>query len=71
MKLIGRKTVKAEKTTAPMVKTTKASKTTAAAKPVPTFEEIAARSYELFLARGGQHDHHEEDWLQAERDLSQ
>ena len=72
MKLIGRKTVKAEKTTAPMVKTAKAGKTTAAAVSIaPTHEEIAKRSYELFLARGGDHGHAEEDWLQAERELSQ
>jgi hypothetical protein len=36
----------------------------------PTHEEIARRAYELFLARGGVHGHHEEDWLQAERELS-
>jgi hypothetical protein len=35
----------------------------------PTYEQIARRAYELFLARGGSHGHHEEDWLQAEREL--
>ncbi|ATB27436.1 DUF2934 domain-containing protein [Melittangium boletus] len=35
----------------------------------PTNEQIAARAYELFLSRGGAHGHHDEDWLQAERDL--
>jgi Protein of unknown function (DUF2934) len=35
----------------------------------PTQEQIARRAYELFLARGGQHGHHEEDWNQAEREL--
>ena len=71
MKIIGRKTVKTEKTTAPMVKTAKAGKTTVSAvKAPPTQEDIAKRSYELFLARGGEHGHAEEDWLQAERELS-
>lgn len=35
----------------------------------PTTEEIAKRAFELFLARGGQHGHHEDDWLRAEREL--
>lgn len=35
----------------------------------PTHEQIARRAYELFLARGGSHGHHDEDWLQAEREL--
>lgn len=66
MKILGRKTVKTEKTSAP-----KASKASAPAKAkrVPTHDEIAARSYELFLARGGEHGHAEEDWLQAEAEL--
>jgi len=67
MRTLDRKTVKTEKTSAPMVKTSKSSK---AAKSAPTYEEIAKRSYELFLARGGEHGHAEEDWLQAERELS-
>ena len=36
----------------------------------PTHEQIAKRAYELFLARGGQHGHHEEDWRHAERELT-
>lgn len=35
----------------------------------PTPDEIAQRAFELFLARGGQHGRHEEDWLSAEREL--
>ena len=35
----------------------------------PTHEQIARRAYELFLARGGSHGRHEDDWLQAEREL--
>lgn len=36
---------------------------------VMTHEQIARRAYEIFLARGGQHGHHEQDWQQAEREL--
>jgi len=69
MKILGRKTVKTEKTTAPMVKSaSKASK--ASPKRSPTHEEIAARSYELYLARGAEPGHAEEDWLRAEAELS-
>ena len=68
MKILGRKTVKTEKTSAPMVKASKSSKPPA--KVVPTHEDIAKRSYELFLARGGEHGHAEADWLQAERELT-
>nr|QKW93663.1 hypothetical protein [Vitiosangium cumulatum] len=35
----------------------------------PTHEQIARRAYELFLSRGGSHGRHEDDWLQAEREL--
>ncbi|OJT21042.1 hypothetical protein BO221_29635 [Archangium sp. Cb G35] len=35
----------------------------------PTQEQIARRAYELFLARGGDHGQHEQDWAQAEREL--
>jgi ribosomal protein L7/L12 len=34
-------------------------------------DRIAARAYELFLARGGQHGHHLDDWLAAEAELTQ
>ncbi len=34
-----------------------------------TKEEIAARAYQLFVARGGTHGYDIEDWLQAEREL--
>jgi Protein of unknown function (DUF2934) len=36
----------------------------------PTFETIAKRSYELYLARGAQPGHEVEDWLAAEAELS-
>jgi Protein of unknown function (DUF2934) len=67
MKLLGRKTVKVEKTSAPMVK---ASKKPTGGSKAPTHEEIATRSYALFLARGGEPGHAEEDWLAAEAELS-
>jgi hypothetical protein len=37
----------------------------------PTREQIAARAYELYLARGGEEGFAEQDWLQAERELRQ
>ena len=75
MKTTGRKTVKGEKTSAP--KAVKAgtgkTKTSIAATPAmavaPTFEEIAKRSYEIYLERGGEHGHAEEDWARAEAEL--
>ena len=32
-------------------------------------DRIARRAYDLFVARGGQHGYHIEDWLQAEKDI--
>jgi hypothetical protein len=37
---------------------------------VPTNEEIARRAYELYLERGQIPGHHDEDWAQAEKELS-
>jgi hypothetical protein len=69
MKILGRKTTKTEKTSAP--KTSKAKAPAAAArKRTPTHEEIAVRSYELYLERGAEPGHAEEDWLRAESELS-
>jgi hypothetical protein len=71
MKIIGRKTIKGEKTSAP--KAVKAgagkTKTSSVAKAAPTYEEIAKRSYEIYLERGGEHGHAEEDWARAEAEL--
>jgi hypothetical protein len=65
MKLMQRKTVKTSKTSAPLE-----AKLSASAKvAMPTYEAIAKRSYERFLARGGEAGHDVEDWLQAEADL--
>jgi Protein of unknown function (DUF2934) len=44
------------------------SKATSAS--APTFEQIAKRSYEIYLARGAQPGHEVEDWLSAEAELS-
>jgi hypothetical protein len=35
----------------------------------PTHEAIAQRAYEMFVARGGEHGHDEEDWRAAEEEL--
>jgi hypothetical protein len=32
-------------------------------------QEVADRAYEYFQARGGEHGHDKDDWLEAERDL--
>ena len=37
----------------------------------PIQEAIARRAYELFLARGEEHGHDLDDWLQAERELAE
>jgi hypothetical protein len=34
-----------------------------------TEEQIERRAHEIYLARGGEHGHDQEDWLQAEREL--
>lgn len=36
----------------------------------PSPEQIAAEAYNIYMARGGQHGHDMEDWLEAERRLS-
>jgi hypothetical protein len=69
MKLIGRKTVKGG--TAPKVKTASNGKAAVAVSlsADPTHEEISARAYELYLARGSLDGYSEEDWLLAEAEL--
>jgi hypothetical protein len=37
----------------------------------PTAEEIAIRAYEIYESRGGKDGADLDDWLQAERELSQ
>jgi DUF2934 family protein len=76
MKLIGRKTVKGGKVSAPLVKAASNGKAATASsvnrsEPThePTHEEIAARAYELYLARGSVDGYSEEDWMLAEAEL--
>jgi len=40
-------------------------------KPRPTNAEIAERAHGYFVARGHRHGSHEEDWLRAERELTE
>jgi hypothetical protein len=71
MNTTGRKTVKANASAPKSVKATATTGTTnGATKHAPTFEDIAKRSYELYLARGGETGHEVEDWLAAESELS-
>ena len=37
----------------------------------PSGEEIARRAHELYLQRGGEHGKDVEDWVRAERELSE
>lgn len=69
MKMIGRKTVKSGRTSAPMVKAASNRKTAIGSQHEPSREEIAARAYELYLARGSLDGYSEEDWLMAEAEL--
>ncbi len=39
-------------------------------RPQPTHDQIAHRAYEIFADRGYTHGNHEQDWLQAERELN-
>ena len=36
----------------------------------PSVEEIARRAHELYLERGGEHGKDVEDWVRAEKELS-
>jgi len=47
-----------------------ATKRTAKAKSAPTYEEIALRAYHIYLERGCTPGDPMQDWLQAERELS-
>lgn len=37
--------------------------------PRPTHDEIEARAYDLYLARGSEPGYEQDDWLEAEREL--
>lgn len=58
----------AAETTTAVESTTSTTATTSAR--TPSHDEIAQRAFELFLARGRQHGRAQEDWLNAERELS-
>lgn len=32
-------------------------------------KKVAERAYQLFLKRGGKHGYHQQDWLQAEKEM--
>ena len=68
MNTTGRKTVKAKATAAKSVKATGTGMAVDVAPP--SFENIAKRSYEIYLARGAQPGHEVEDWLAAEAELT-
>ncbi len=46
------------------------AKTATPAKRQPTSDEIAARAYEKYVARGRAHGYDREDWLAAEAELT-
>jgi len=70
MKLIGRKTVKGGKVSAPKVKSASSNgKAAIVSSSEPSHEDVAARAYELYLARGSLDGYSEEDWLLAEAEL--
>ena len=37
--------------------------------PLPDHDAIARRAHELFVERGGEHGHHDDDWVRAEDEL--
>lgn len=43
--------------------------TTSRLRALPTCEQIAQRAHARFVARGGEHGHDVDDWLEAEREL--
>ena len=74
----GRKTVKGTNTSAPMVAkssarsprgTAKTSTDSSRKSAAPTHEQIAMRSFEIYLSRGAAAGHELEDWYQAVREL--
>ena len=51
------------------VRKTRAGAVDVPSQPTPDTDAIAARAYQLFLERGGQHGRELDDWLTAEREL--
>jgi len=75
MKTTGRKTVKGEKVSAPKAVKASVSKTaivatTSPSMSAPTHDEIAKRSYELYLERGAVDGYASDDWARAEAELT-
>lgn len=65
--------MKSRKTT-PKVATTSSSSTSGNQDPRltgPSLEEIRLRAYGIYVERGGTNGQDVEDWLQAEKDLTQ
>ena len=55
----------------PETTTTETIETGVAPTARPTEEEIAVRAYHIFLERGGTEADPTDDWLQAERELTE
>ena len=53
----------------PEPRRTKRSSGARAGDAFSTLKQVEQRAYEIYLARGGEHGHALEDWLQAEREL--
>ena len=47
------------------------SETSESPRPGPTVEEIAVRAYHIYLERGDAGGNPTDDWLQAERELTE
>ena len=51
--------------------TPEASKTSESTRARPTEEEIAVRAYHIYLERGDDEGNPSDDWLRAERELTE
>jgi hypothetical protein len=58
-------------TSNPSPTTPEANKTRESPRARPTEEEIAVRAYHIYLERGDAEGNTSDDWLQAERELTQ
>ena len=63
------KTARIESKAHPM--TEAAAATSESLRPRPTEEEIAVRAYHIYLERGEREGNPAEDWLRAERELTE
>ena len=64
-----RKTVPAVKTPVRAVKTPGGRPSKRRRPTAVTNDDVARRAYDLYLARGGEHGHDQDDWLRAEQEL--